>query len=77
MHPILDYLWIIPLLPLLGSAINGIFGWNWPKSTINAVALGSTGLAFLCAIEAVREFIDYYAQYHQPFTKHFVDWIDK
>jgi NADH-quinone oxidoreductase subunit L len=75
MHPILDYLWIIPLLPLFGSAINGIFGWNWPKSTINAVALGSTGLAFLCAIEAVREFLDYYAQYHQPFTKHFVDWI--
>jgi len=75
MRLILDYLWIIPLLPLLGSAINGIFGWNWPKSTVNAVALGSTGLSFLCAIEAVREFLDYFAQYHQPFTKHFVDWI--
>jgi NADH-quinone oxidoreductase subunit L len=75
MHPILDYLWIIPLLPLVGSAINGILGWNWSKSTINAVALGSTGLSFLCAIEAVREFLDYFAQYHQPFTKHFVDWI--
>ena len=37
--------------------------------------MGSTGLSFLCAIEAVREFLDYYAQYHQPFTKHFVDWI--
>jgi NADH-quinone oxidoreductase subunit L len=75
MHPILDYLWIIPLLPLVGSAINGIFGWNWSKSTINAVALGSTGLSFLCAIEALREFLDYFVQYHQPFTKHFVDWI--
>jgi NADH-quinone oxidoreductase subunit L len=75
MHPILDYLWIIPLLPLLGSAINGIFGWNWPKSTVNAVALGSTGLSFVCAIEAVREFLGYFAQNHQPFTKHFVDWI--
>ena len=75
MHPILDYLWIIPLLPLVGSAINGIFAWNWSKTTINAVALGSTGLSFLCAIEAVREFLDYFAQYHQPFTKHFVDWI--
>ena len=75
MHPILDYLWIIPLLSLVGSAINGIFGWNWSKTTINAVALGSTGLSFLCAIEAVREFLDYFAQYHQPFTKHFVDWI--
>ena len=75
MHPILDYLWIIPLLPLVGSAINGILGWNWSKTSINAVALGSTGLSFLCAIEAVREFLDYFAQYHQPFTKHFVDWI--
>jgi NADH-quinone oxidoreductase subunit L len=75
MHPILDYLWIIPLLPLVGSAINGILGWNWSKTAINAVALGSTGLSFLCAIEAVREFLDYFAQYHQPFTKHFVDWI--
>jgi NADH-quinone oxidoreductase subunit L len=75
MHPILDYLWIIPLLPLVGSAINGIFGWNWSKSTVNAVALGSTGLSFLCAIEAVREFLDYFTQYRQPFTKHFVDWI--
>ena len=75
MHPILDYLWIIPLLPLVGSAINGILGWNWSKTSISAVALGSTGLSFLCAIEAVREFLDYFAQYHQPFTKHFVDWI--
>jgi len=73
--PILEHLWIIPLLPLLGSAINGIFGWNWPKSTIHSIALGSTGLSFLCAIEAVREFLDFYAQNHQPFTKHFVDWI--
>jgi NADH-quinone oxidoreductase subunit L len=75
MHPILDNLWIIPLLPLVGSAINGIFGWNWSRSSINAVALGSTGLSFLCAIEAVREFLDYFARYRQPFTKHFVDWI--
>ena len=33
MHPILDYLWIIPLLPLVGSAINGILGWNWSKTS--------------------------------------------
>jgi NADH-quinone oxidoreductase subunit L len=75
MWPILENLWIIPLLPLLGSAINGIFGWKWPKSAINGVALGSTGLSFLLAIEAVREFLEYYAQYQKPFTKHFVNWI--
>jgi NADH-quinone oxidoreductase subunit L len=54
--PILDNLWIIPLLPLLGSAINGLFGKKWPNKIVNSVAVGSTGLAFLCALEAVREF---------------------
>jgi NADH-quinone oxidoreductase subunit L len=70
--PILDYLWIIPLLPLLGSAINGLFGKTWPNKTVNAVALGSTGLSFLLAIEAVREF---FANGEQPFRKQFIDWI--
>ena len=50
--PILENLWIIPLLPLLGSAINGLFGAKWSKPIVNSVALGSTGVSFLCAIEA-------------------------
>jgi NADH-quinone oxidoreductase subunit L len=73
--PILDHLWIIPLLPLLGSAINGLFGLKWSKTLVNSVALGSTGLSFLCALEAVREFLGYYEATHQAFVKHFVDWI--
>ena len=70
--PILENLWIIPLLPLLGSAVNGIFGAKWPNKMVNLVALGSTGLAFACAIEAVREFV---ASGQQPFRKEFVDWL--
>jgi NADH-quinone oxidoreductase subunit L len=70
--PILENLWIIPLLPLLGSAINGLFGAKWPKSIVNSVALGSTGVSFLCALEAVREFL---AGGSQPFRKEFFDWI--
>ncbi len=70
--PILDYLWIIPLLPLLGAAINGLFGKGWPNKIVNTVALGSTGLSFLAACEAVREFI---AGGQQPFRKEFFDWI--
>jgi NADH-quinone oxidoreductase subunit L len=73
--PILDHLWIIPLLPLLGSAINGLLGWNWPKKAVNSVALTSTGLSFLCALEAVREFLLYYEAQHQAFVKPFFDWI--
>jgi len=70
--PILENLWIIPLLPLLGSAINGLFGAKWSKPVVNSIALGSTGVSFLCAVEAVREFL---AGGSQPFRKEFFDWI--
>ena len=71
----LEYLWIVPLLPLLGSAVNGLFGTKWPNKIVNLVAIGSTGLSFLGAMEAVREFLDYFAQNHQPFHKIFFTWI--
>jgi len=74
--PILEHLWIIPLLPLLGSAINGLLGAKWPNKFITGVALGSTGLSFACALEAVREFLFvYYPANHQAFVKPFFDWI--
>src|SRR6202008_685449 len=73
--PILENLWIIPLLPLLRSAVNGLFGSQWPNKRVHWVALGSTGLSFACAIEAVREFLGYYAEKHQAFTRPFFDWI--
>jgi NADH-quinone oxidoreductase subunit L len=70
--PILEHLWIIPLLPLLGSAVNGLLGWKWPNKVVHSVALTATGLSFLCAVEAVREFV---ANGLQPFRKEFFDWI--
>jgi NADH-quinone oxidoreductase subunit L len=73
--PILENLWIIPLLPLLGSAINGLFGAKWSKAIVNSVALGSTGVSFLCAVEAVREFLGYYETNHKAWVKPFFDWI--
>jgi NADH-quinone oxidoreductase subunit L len=72
--PILDNLWIIPLLPLLGSAVNGLFGKNWPNKIVNSVAVGSTGLAFACALEAVREFSQLPPD-RIPFVKQFFTWI--
>src|ERR1700676_4530913 len=71
-QPMLEYLWIIPLLPLVGSAINGLFGAKWPNAIVNSVALGSTGLSFLCAVEAVREFL---AQGQMLVRREYFDWI--
>jgi len=72
---ILDHLWIIPLLPLLGAAVNGFFGFKWSNRIVNTVALSSTGISFACALVAVREFLDYYAQTGHAFRKEFFDWI--
>ncbi len=71
-RPMLEYLWIVPLLPLLGSAINGLLGAKWPNKTVNWVALGSTGLSFACALEAVREFFE---SGQVLFRKEFFTWI--
>jgi NADH-quinone oxidoreductase subunit L len=69
---ILDHLWIIPLLPLLGSAINGLLGGKWPNKIVNSVALGATGLSFAFALEAVRE---YFASGQAFVHNHYFDWI--
>jgi NADH-quinone oxidoreductase subunit L len=71
--PMLEHLWIIPLLPLLGGAVNGLFGKNWPNKVVSAVALNATGFSFLAALEAVREFL--YVRNGELFRKEFFDWI--
>ena len=71
-YPMLEYLWVVPLLPLLGSAVNELFGAKWPNKFVNGVAIGSTGLSFLCALEAVREFFE---SGQVLFHKEFFTWI--
>jgi NADH-quinone oxidoreductase subunit L len=53
---ILDHLWIIIALPLVGAAINGLLGKNFSKTVVNSVGIGSIALAFLSFVELVREF---------------------
>jgi NADH-quinone oxidoreductase subunit L len=72
--PALAYLWIIPLLPLLGAAANGIFGRRWSKGMVTGVALSSTTLAFLFALETVREFLALPAD-QVPWIKSYFTWI--
>ena len=50
------HLWIIPLLPLAGAAINGLLGKRFSKALVNTVALGSTALAFGYALWVAWQF---------------------
>src|SRR5260370_17175769 len=72
---ILEHLWIIPLLPLLGAAANGIFAARWRRGAVNAVALGSTGLSFLASLEVAREFASLSAS-QIPWLRSYFTWIE-
>ncbi len=49
MNPYFRYLWLIPILPLAGGLINGLFGKRFAKSMVATVALLFTGASFLIA----------------------------
>ena len=72
---VLEHLWIIPLLPLLGAAANGIFGRNWGRTATNGVALGTTGLSLLAAVELAREFTRL-SPAQIPWVRSYFTWID-
>ena len=44
----MQHLWLIPVLPLLGFVINGLFGRR-SKALVNVVAIGSVLLSALVA----------------------------
>jgi NADH-quinone oxidoreductase subunit L len=43
------YLWLIPLIPLAGAAVNGLAGKRFPKTVISLIACGAAGVSFLLA----------------------------
>src|SRR5215207_9855534 len=52
------YIWLIPLLPLLGAAINGLLGrkFRFSERLIGAIAVGSVALAFLISVLAIYSY---------------------
>jgi NADH-quinone oxidoreductase subunit L len=45
-----EFLWLIPLVPLAGSAINGLAGKRFPKPLIALIACGASGISFVLAV---------------------------
>src|SRR5215467_2689903 len=64
-------LWLIPVLPLVGAAINGLFGRRFKNSVVSAVALLFPGASFLYALWAGLQW------WHQtgPHIESLGDWI--
>jgi NADH-quinone oxidoreductase subunit L len=45
-----DYLWLIPIVPLIGAAVNGLCGRRFSKPAISLIACGASGLSFILAL---------------------------
>jgi NADH-quinone oxidoreductase subunit L len=50
------HLWLIPLLALVGAAINGLLGKRFSRQTVVAVALAFSGAAFAMALFVASQF---------------------
>ena len=59
-----SYLWLVPLLPLAGAAINGFYGRALPKKAITAIALVFCGAAFAMALFLAAGFSSASAPYY-------------
>ncbi|HEX4965263.1 MAG TPA: NADH-quinone oxidoreductase subunit L [Thermoanaerobaculia bacterium] len=62
----LALLWLVPLLPLAGAAVNGLLGRRFPKSLVTAVGVGAPLLSLLVALGCLWE----YAQGSLPYYDH-------
>ena len=60
------YLWLIPLLPLTGAAVNGFFGRRFSKKTVAGVALFFSGAAFLLAVRVLLSLSSLTLPYVEP-----------
>ena len=52
------YIWLVPLLPQIGAAINGLLGrkFRFPEKLVGGIAVGSVALSFLISLMAVYSY---------------------
>jgi NADH-quinone oxidoreductase subunit L len=70
----IDYLWLIPLIPLAGAAVNGLAGKRFPKSLISLVGCGAAGLSFLLALNSFFGLLKLDPE-HRHILQVFFTWI--
>ena len=71
MTPMSLHLWLIPILPLLGAAINGLLGRRFSRQTVAAVGLGFCGAAFAMALFVLTQF----SSLNLPHVEIYATWM--
>src|SRR5438034_5802544 len=71
---IINWLWLIPVSPLLGATLNGVFGKRMSKQAIGRIALGSVAVSFVISLGAFLEMLGR-PQAELPIVKGYFIWI--
>src|SRR5579863_5787051 len=71
MNPTLN-LWLIPILPLAGFVINGLFGKKSSRQTVSVVGLVFSGAAFAWALSIALRFSSLSLPYQDPVSFHWI-----
>ncbi len=53
----IELVWLIPIFPLIGFLINGLFGRRFSEKTIGWIGAGSVGASFLVAVSIFLELL--------------------
>jgi len=64
-------LWLIPVLPLAGAAINGFFGKKSSRTAVSVVGLFFSGAAFAWALSVAWRF----SSFTLPYQEYLAHWI--
>ena len=67
------HLWLIPLLPLAGAAINGLFGKRFSRGLVTAVALTFCGAAFAMALWVAAQV--FFSSLPLPHIENVATWL--
>jgi NADH-quinone oxidoreductase subunit L len=68
-------LWLIPLLPLLGFTINGLFGKRFSNTMVNAVAVGSVLASFLWVVKSLNALGMFSGGLEETYVEHYFTWF--
>jgi len=71
----MQQLWLIPILPLLGFLLNGLFGKKLAKPVINAIAVGSVLLSFLWVVKTLNALGVFSGGLDSAYKEHYYTWI--
>jgi NADH-quinone oxidoreductase subunit L len=71
MNPTLN-LWLIPILPLAGFVINGLFGKKSSRQTVSVVGLVFCGAAFVMALWVASRFSSLTLPFQDPVSFHWI-----